>query len=363
MKRFLFCLFLFLSFSVYSQQKNESFDEDKKIFIQAKIAYDSNNFDDALHYAELAKQNRKNKITSQVSLLENSFKPAEVKYAGDSISTSMKILKERQDYDAIQIIEWYLKIKGLEFFNDSKNSLLAYIRSVAAFPEADFLVSRVYKIEGEYDIAITYLKLALDNASNFDIPDEKYDVLYELAGIYSLQGKKDDYEKYLLLILAQDSVFQDRVLVEAMKKTISTESKTCLEKFFQLYRIKNAHTLKAYFEIAEYYRQNSSSKAIEASMIGVLTAFSKIDSVLQQRNPEYRYKNIESFFYELKKYPDIIEWGMTNQVWQGFYNFAVDAYSSHYISFSLQMLDMLRTSAPELYWREKAYVKLEELLS
>ncbi|MBQ1628380.1 MAG: hypothetical protein II098_04375 [Treponema sp.] len=362
MKKIIFFIILFFFSLVYAQSKPEAFDDDIKIFMQAKISFNSNEFNDSLHYAELAKQNRKNKISSQSILLENSFKPAEVKYAGDSISTSLKILEERQDYDAIQIINWYQKIKGSDFFNDSKKNLLDYIKSLAAFPEADFLIGKIYKVEGEYDIAVKYFNVALENAKNLDIPDEKYDILYELANLYSIQGKTEQYEKYLLLILAQDTVFQDRVLIDAMKKTISNESKNCLEKFFQLYRIKNANTLKAYFEIADYYRKNNSPKALEASMIGVLTAFSKIDSVFQKRNPEYTYKDLKGFFEELKNYPDIIEWGMTNKVWQGFFNLAIDAHGSHYMSFTLQMLDLLRSSAPEQYWREKAYVKLEELL-
>ena len=364
-KRFLipFAFFFIAAHTLGAQSRIEEFNFDLKYMSIANIAFERQDYSEAMKYAQLAKSHRKEKIQYEVNLLENSFKPAEVKYAGDSIAESLPILRERQDTDAIEIIEWYKKNDAEPNYEDSKKRLIAYIRTTESFPEADFLMGKIYKLEGEYDFALTFYKNALENSFNLSIPDEKYDILYEMAGVSYVKGDFDQYEKDLLLVLAQDKSFRDETLLNAINNTISSNKKNCMEKYFQLYRNPNAKTLKAYFDIAEYYRtQKEFRKALDASSVGIITAFTKINDVMAKRNPEYEYTNLRGFFSELLNYSDIIEWGIKNDVWKGFYNFAEDAYTEKKLTFTLQLLNVLKDCSPEEYWKEKAAVRLAELL-
>ena len=347
--------------ALFAEADYNVFCRDKKTLNSAQIAFENQNNGEALKLAEEAKQIRKERNRYEISLLENSFKPAEVNYAGDSLADTLKVLADRQDYDAIEIIDWYSKIVRNFDFNDSKNKFMDYLRGISEYPEADYLIASIYKLEGEYEFAVRYYNQCLINSDVLDNFYDIYDILYDLADISYTLKNYEQYEKDLLLILAQDKTFKDKILINAMKNTISSNKKNCLEKFFQLYRNENANTLKAYYKISEFYRKFDINKALDTSMICVITAFTKINSVIQKRNPEYSYKNIQDFFQELQLYPDIIEWGIENDVWRCFYNLADDAYSVHYNTFAIQLFNVVKNYSPEPYWSEKSSYFLSEL--
>ena len=151
----LFALILCISSDIFAKnlQKPDYIIGDKRILEDAKDAYDNLDYSNALNLALKSKESRKDKVDWEIMTLENSFKPAEVKYVGDELSAIIPVLIERQDYDAIEIINRYFKIKEKDFYSDSAKKLLKYIKSNREFPEADFLIGNIYRLEGEYDFA------------------------------------------------------------------------------------------------------------------------------------------------------------------------------------------------------------------
>ena len=150
--------------ALFAEADYNVFCRDKKTLNSAQIAFENQNYGEALKLAEEAKQIRKERNRYEISLLENSFKPAEVKYAGDSLADTLKVLADRQDYDAIEIIDWYSKIVRNFDFNDSKNKFMDYLRGISEYPEADYLIASIYKLEGEYEFAVRYYNQCLKNS-------------------------------------------------------------------------------------------------------------------------------------------------------------------------------------------------------
>lgn len=365
MKLKFFCIFYFIIYSfVFANnlQKPDYIFDDKRILEEAIEAFDNLEYGDALNYALKAKEARKNKILWEIYTLENSLKPAEVKYVGDDISTIITVLKDREDYDAIEIFNRYHKIKGTDFFENSAKKLLAYIKTQKDFPEADYLIGNIYKLEGEYNFAKKYYSSALKTADILDIPSEKYNILYSLADLSLMDNDTKEYEKYLLLIIAHDSFYKDENMMSAMERTLKGTSSDTLERFFKLYRADNFNLLNAYISLSEYYQsKNHKQKSLHTSALGALTGFTKILSVVSNRNPEFKYTNLGALFEEASLYPDIIEWGINNSVWMGFYQFAEQAQKNDYPIFAKQMYNVLKDYSPEEYWRDAANTRLQEL--
>ena len=71
----------------------------------------------ALKYAEDSIVYKKDLIQSEVNLLVNSLAPKEVSSVGEKIDNVLKILTEREDKDAIDIINKYLKLKQQIFIS------------------------------------------------------------------------------------------------------------------------------------------------------------------------------------------------------------------------------------------------------
>lgn len=364
-KRLLIILFFLSSLNLFSQiQKNFDYVYNyERILEDAQIAYEENDYGKALNLAEKSKQSKKNHSEYEISVLENSLKSSDVKKKGDSIENILEVLLEREDYDAINIIKRNLKKYGESFFNNSKQQLLTFIKRNSVFPEADFLIGKIYCLEGEYELSYNCLLTSYKNAEFLDIYDERYDILYELANISKILKKNDKYEEYLLLILTQSFEFKDNSFCASIKKTVESSKTDCMEKFFSHYRCTNYNLLNAYFDLTEYYQeQRQYEKALKTCEFGVITAYTKFVNVLKKRNPEFEISSISDVFKEVQNYSDIIEWGKENNIWKGFYTLADLSYINNNLIFSMQLFNILKDYEPEVYWKNKAEIRLSEII-
>lgn len=349
-------------FTLFAEQmkKPDYILNDRRIFTEAQIAFDNQDYGNALKLVDQAKNARRQKVAWEVYTLENSLKPFEVKRAGDFIPDIKPVLEERQDYDALEIISAYEKLYSLEFFDNSAKKLISFIKNHKEFPEAEYLCGKLYQIEGEYDFAESFFKKAFDFSSLLDVPEEKYDILYSLADISLIKKDLKRYEEYLILIVSQDAAFRDKSLIRAMKATIQSAKPDCMEKFFLMYRTDNFRILNAYFLLSEYYQEkNEMERALTVSALGALTGFSRVYDVVSKRNPEFEYTGLASLLIEACKYSDITEWGAENSVWKGFNDFAENSFKSECPLFAIKLYSVLKEHSPEEYWRKEAAVRLD----
>lgn len=364
-KNGLICLIFFCTLNLFSKslKKPDYVHNYERILEEAQIAFDENSYGEALNQAEKAKNSKKYQSEYEISVLENSFKPAEVKRKGDSLNSILEILEEREDFEAIRIIKMNFRKYGEKSFDDSKNNLLLFLKKNAAFPEADFLIGKIYCLEGEYSIAYEYFLTAYKNSELLEIPDEKYDILYELANVSQLLKKDEKYEEFLLLILSQSKEFKDEILYSALKKTSESPRSDCIEKFFSLYRCDDFSLIKAYFALTDFYQtHNQKEKALKTCQLGVITAYTKIIDVIKKRNADFEVAGLADVLKEVQFYPDIIQWGIENNIWKGFYTLAELNYLNNNLIFAVQLFNILKDNEPEEYWKEKSAVRLSEIV-
>lgn len=332
---------------------------DKRIFQDAVIAYESQDYGKSLRLLEHAEAYRRNKVAWETSILQNSFKPAEVKIRGDNLFDIIPVLEERQDYDALEIIERYFKYFGADYFESSSKKLLDYIKNHKEYPEVSYLKGKIYQLEGEYQFAEKLFLQAYKNSSILDIPDQKYDILYSLVDIAYTQKELKKYEEYLLMILSFDSAFKDASLISSMNNVIQSTKPDAMEKFFLMYRCSNYRLLNAYFRLSEYYlSKNEREKALNAVSLGALTGFTKMYDVVSKRNPEFEYLGFSQLLREASTYEDLVEWGKENNVWRGFNEFADGAFRNNCPLFAISLFNILKDESPEEYWRLDAKKKI-----
>ena len=360
-KKILFnCVLPFLMASLFSQMNlNE---ESKKNYRLALESFENKNYGDALKYSEFAILYRRQLIKKQIESLKTSLTSRQVQTAGDEIDSILEILIERKENVSVEIIDYYLKRKGIEYFDNSMQNLLTYLQESLLFPEAQKLIGDIYRLEGEYDFAETYYLLALENASVLDIPDQKYEILYLLAQISRLKNDFDKMEVRLLNLLVEDKNFRDKNLISSMKRTIKSSKKGTMEKFFTLYRADSYIFIDAYNQLAEFYYKNQElSKALEFACLSAITSFSKISEILEERNLDYEYSTFSKFLQEASFYDDVIEWGKTSSAWKSFNILAKYAKENGCTTFARELLVSLAQFSPVLYWQKDAVLLLEEM--
>ena len=332
---------------------------DKRILQDAVIAYENQEYGECLKLVERAEAYRRNKVSWEVSVLQNSFKPAEVKMRGDNLFDIIPVLEERQDYDALDIINRYLKVFGADYFESSAKKLIEYIKNHREFPEASYLKGKIYQLEGEYQFSEKLFLQAYKYASILDVPDQKYDILYSLADISYTQKEMKKYEEYLLMILSFDRAFTDTALLNSMNNVIESTKPDALEKFFLMYRASNYRLLNAYFRLSEYYlSKNEKQKALNSVALGALTGFTKMYEIVSKRNAEFEYSGFEKLIQEASEYEDLVEWGKVNNVWRGFNEFGDGAFRNNCPLFALALFNAIKDSSPEEYWRLDAEKKI-----
>ena len=358
MKRIiLFIVFSIFSLTLFAQNNLNS--KSNVSFRNAQNSFENKEYGKALRYAEDAILYKKTKVEQDYSLIETSIAARDVKKAGDNIQDIIPVLRERDEYECIDLINYY-NSKGN--FDNSITKILAYIKNQEFYPEAEKLIGDIYRLEGEYSFAEQYYLKALDHAAVLDIPDERYEIIYQLAELSREQNDYDKMEIRLLNIIGKEQNERNMLLARSMNNTVSKNNKEAIEKFFQMYRADNYFALKAYCSLAEYYLSiKEYEKAFNYSALAVITGYTKIYNVMSKRDIDFEYTNISDFLDLIQYHSDILTWGNENQVWKSLNLFCEICGECGYKDFSFEFLQILAFHSPQKYWQQDAVLKLDKL--
>ncbi|MBR7081022.1 MAG: hypothetical protein IKI40_10975 [Treponema sp.] len=337
------------------------------ILKEAQDAYDFGDYGNSIALAEKAKAKRKDQIKWEHYTLDQSQRLVQIRNAGDELKNVTKAMADAKQKNALAIVNSYLETYGKERFRGSFSALLKFINQNNSYPEADYLIGRVYKIEGEASLATVYLKRAYEASDLLSVPAVRYDILYDLA---DLSEHNDDYEKYLMDVLADDTMFTKTTFMNSMEKVIAGKDKASVERFFMLYRNESAYSLEALRKLASYYEELANkaqdqatartymSKSLKCTALGTIVAVTRIQETLEDRQTEYKYTTLSDLMKTASIYPDIVNWGNEKVVWEMFYNLADTAQRMGYSMFSYELFTILSKSIPEPYWADRAALRL-----
>ena len=366
MKKIVIVFFvLLLSYSSLCAQvrpkKPRDLESDIKLLRSSRVEFDNGKYGEALRLANEAKIARREIVAWEADTLAYALKPREVQKANGVLSDVLAVLKKREDYDAVEIVERYVGKKTSAFFNNSADALVSYVSTRRVFPEADRLIGCIYFLEGEYALAKQYLLNAWQSASLLDVPDERCDILYALSDIALIEKDFDGYEKDLLLIVSGDSLLKNKSFERAFMLIVQNGDAGSMEKFFTLFRSEDYTALGAYFKLASYYGERGfADKALKAFALGTLTAFTKMYNTVKARDPEFEYQNLESLFTEIARFSDIVDWASERRIWKGFSDFADCVQKAGNDRFAFDLYTAMAKSVPDDYWKKKAALALSD---
>lgn len=331
------------------------FQNSTRILEDAQFAFDSGAYGEALRLAEEAKLLRQQEVDECLSALNQALRPQEVQDAGDDIAAVIAVLRSRDVYEVVDLIEYMSSLHGDLYFNHSIYEMLEHLKDKRVFPEAAHLVAKIYEYEGEYQLSYSYYTDAWNHAAVLDIPERKYDILYDMANLSYNFNDYENCEKALMLIIAADSSYANTGFSTAL--TNSIQRGYSADKVFNLYRADCYRSIPAFYRLTELYmEQGRHQEAFKMSLFGVLTSFTRMDSFLNSRMTELQYADIGEFFSIAVANYELSEWSMEQGFWRCFYRLA-DLGSQIFPEnkdFSDQLFAVMAQSAPENYWRQLA---------
>ncbi|MBR5964779.1 MAG: hypothetical protein IK015_01495 [Treponema sp.] len=326
-----------------------------RVLAKAQVAFDRADYGEAIALCEDARKSRGKELKWNSYVMQNTLSSPEVKKKGPFISDLMPVLKDREDFEALEIINAWLDRKGADYFDNSLPKLFEYLKRLNEYPECDFLLAKIYRLEGEYDLAMQFLKNSMKQIDLLDVPAQKYDIYYEAADLAKVIGNQNEWESYLLLVVANDGLYKDEASKRAMVRTVGLKRKDLVNYFFMLHRYSAVNSIRAYFELGQFYKSQKKIRDYwNMTADGVVCAFTWTLEILRDRNPEYTFKNLEGFFEECGRYEDVLAWANKNGVWKGFYEMAQSAIQNGWLNFGMNLLQTMASSCPDKYWAAAA---------
>lgn len=330
-----------------------------RLLEKAYVLYDNADFGEALDMATKAKESRAQESNYEFTVLDKATNPKQVMRVGAHFEDVIKILQERDEIEAVAIIKKYIELHGTAFFNESIRNLITWLKEKSVYPEADYLIGKIYQLEGEYVIADKYYQDAYRNSKFLDIPDEKFDILYSMAKL-AKEGKDiEKYENVLTLILSHNEGFSNKVLLDAMVRLVKTDKAENVDRFFVLFRSDCDLTLNALYQIISVYEgQEAKELVLKCVCLGTIEAFTHLNNCLVERDSDYKYTTFENFLTECGKYPEIVEWCSNNYVWELFNLLGQKSIDNNCLIFGRKVFYELSKNCPDEYWRNSAHYKL-----
>lgn|GEM_PF-483709 len=362
---FSFCaFFLAAEFNLYAQKSDleSGFDGlSWHILVQAQNAFEERDFGSAFRLVENAKQQRKAEHDWAVDTLDAVIASSFMTKTGSDINVVLSELRERNNTDAIRIINQLLERFGIEYFDFSIYKLNEHVKKNTAYPEADFLLGKLYMREGEYELSEQFYTSAYEHRLYLDVSDVQFDILYDLAELYALTGNNEKYESVLLILAAEDTNYKAggySAFITAVRGAI--ERGAGADKFFLLYRNNNYRTLYVWLLLTRYYFSlNLTDKAFDTALLFCLTALSRTDDIIKSRESDYSYSDLNTLLGKINKYADIKDWAAENKLWEGFYLLGRITAQKGYSAFAQDVFTAVSEESTDRKWKILAEKELK----
>lgn len=330
-----------------------------RILENARIAYDAADYGEAMNLANRAKANRRAEIAWEVYTLENALSPLAVRKVGDSFGDVLKILAKRDENEAVKLINKYLRFYGTGFFGDSISNLVEWVKEKNVYPEADFLIGKIYQLEGEYKTAYEFYEKARVEREYLDIPDFHYEILYAMVALALEAKRPDDYEQALLLILDSDPKFKDSVFRNAFMKILDSDKAENADRFFTLFRAEENRSLEALFDLGNVYeRAGRDENALVCAALGTIESFTHIYATICERDTSYSFTTYADFLEKCGKYDDIMTWCEKYHVWELMFQMGERLQKRGRLILADSFFRKMAAAMPDPYWRSEAASKL-----
>jgi len=318
---------------------------------KAHTAYAEGEYGTALELTQRARQSRHQMTVHRLSVLDVAFNPEDVRRVGDDLSLIRAVLLERDEREALDILDTLLKARNSGEFGNSATKLIDWLRRSDVFPEADYLEGLIHDAEGETAIALRLYLKAWENRGFLDIPDQKYDILYRMAASSLGLGDSDTAEKDFLQILSDDPVYGTpdipSATLKAMKNTLIAPGG--IEKFITLYRHENPKALRAGIGLSRIYlgKNGNAERALNVTVYSACMAVSMVDRVLKSRRLTWDGTSLKSLFLVVSKSEEVSSWASGEAVWEPFTLLSQSLAASGYTDQAVSILTDLERYCPD----------------
>jgi len=334
-------------------------------------------YGDALLLFEDARRDRRSMYEKMERDLILLLSVNEVRRLGDSLDRVEQYSKERYYTAASAALDELFYRVPKSSLNNSANAALLAIGALKDYPEAEYWIGEVYRIEGELSLALSQFRKAYAMRANFEDRHFNVTLQYKIAAILRTRAEYVEMERTLLYIineydtlwinanLAQENILASERLPyaqasssferTAMTRTLENDG---INRFLELYRYNNSTVEQAHRILGLYHVNLGHSSAGQHLMFAFLIQNTIIIEEIRQRQYNYAFTGLQALMQEVNKSSVLLSYINEVEYFKTAYYLAASLYRGGKTAIARNLWEFLALQPQAGQWQSRAVSQL-----
>jgi tetratricopeptide (TPR) repeat protein len=309
-------VFLFLLASLAQAQEERPW---WYVLERGKLLFRQGDYGNALLSFEDARRQRYDLYAGMEKDFINFLSIPEVRRIGDSLDVLETYIKDQGQMTVAEILaELYYRLPR-EAYQDSALRALEELGKFKEYPEAEYWIGEVYRVEGELSLALGQYNKALSRGLLLEDPGLELELLYKIADLHRIRQEYKRMEETLLSIVNGNNArgqpwdplwsgnagSSGQFVRNSMARTLENSGPA---RFLIMYRYDNGPVERAHRLLGlYYYASNRYNLAEEHLMFAFLIQNSILIEELRRSRYDYVFESLESLMNSMDRREDLAD--------------------------------------------------------
>jgi len=339
-----------------------------------KILFRSGDYGASLMLFEDARRDRRVMYEQMEKNFINFLSVNEVRRIGDSLDRVERFSYDRHYTAASNALEeLFYRIPKENFKNSASSALNAFDR-LKNYPEAEYWIGEVYRIEGELSLALSQYRKAYEMRDVLENQDFAVDLLYKTAEVLKTRQEYNEMERvYFSIINNEDTLWQNARKAEAnhgtlpyaqasasfasqaMTRTLENDG---ISRFLEFYRYNNGVVEPAHRQIGFFYAVTGRPTAQHHLMYAFLIQNSIIIEEVKRRQFDFTFTNLQALFQEINSSALLLSYIDDAEYFKTAYYLGASLYRNGKTAVARSFWEFLASQSRAGEWQSRAVMQL-----
>jgi len=367
-------LFLFFSTPLFAQQTLPWW----LSLENGKQRFRSGNYGAALMLFEDARRDRRAMYEKMERDFITFLSTGEVRRIGNALDRVERFSYDRYYTAASAALEELYYRVPKESLNNSATDALAAFDKLKNYPEAEYWIGEVYRIEGELPLALAQYRRAFSMREQLEDPGFAITLQYRIADIHRVRREFNDMENvYLAIINEIDTLWTNSGRAEESRLNSAENipyaqasasfarsgmtrvlENNGVNRFLELYRYNNGTVEEAHRQLGFYYVVRGRLSAQPHLMFAFLIQNTIIIEEIRRRQFDFTYTTLPALIEEINKNPLLLSYIDEVEYYKTIYYLGSSLLRSGFRSIALSLWTFLSTQPQAGEWHSRAVVQL-----
>jgi len=324
---------------------------------EGKRCFRSGAYGDALRFFENARENRKKYYAGMERELITVLSIYEVRRLKDDLSL-LEAYIEKEFRTVVQdaLKELYYRVPK-ENLHNSSSTALSELQRLKNYPEAEYWIGEVYRMEGEFSIALVQYQKAYNDRALLEYPEFGTEILYKIADLHKLRREYSEMVKVLEEILKSDTLWSRESFNRS--NMLKSLEKNGINRFLLLFRHNEPSMEKAHRTLGFYYYSNGGrhERAAEHLLFAFLIQNSVIIDALLRSQYDFTFDELPNLINAVAGRRDLLAYINETDYYRTLYFLANSLYGVNHRIPAREIWTFLRNHAGG-EWQERAASQL-----